>query len=187
MQVPGFLSKASGKNENYPRKLANTDTEIADSWRFCVAGVVGTDNDPINSEDIRYGTPTTWEDLYPIIEESADAEEWEVCLRSEGDGFDLGDENPLAARLLETYRSLSESANAVPFRSGGGTYARHLPNAFSHGLIMRSLCPSIVDILGKGHGSAHGPDECLPVDAYLAAIRVLIGFAETVSDFLINE
>ena len=139
------------------------------------------------SEDIRYGIPATFAELYPAIAENVEAEDWEAHLVSEGDGYDVGDADPLAEVLLASYRRLTGVTDAKPYRSGGGTYARHLPRAFSHGLTVPGIGPSPAAILGEGHGDPHRPDECIPVESYLAAMRILIEYAQVAADFVNNE
>ena len=76
---------------------------------------------------------------------------------------------------------------AAPYRSGGLTYARLLPRAYSMGLLVKTVHPLQRDVLAPGHGNPHSPDEGLPVASYLAALRVLTEYVMTISDYLVNE
>ncbi len=153
--------------------------------RTTVGGMIRTRGGRIFiSQDIRYGAALSWEeDLAPAVLDGADAEEWEVIVDSATDGFDLGDDAPLAARLLADYRRLTGNAAAVPYRSFGGTYARHLPSAYSVGTSFGSCRPAEIP---EGHGGAHAPDEYVTEDAFLAALRILVEYVTTAADFLRN-
>lgn len=83
-------------------------------------------------------------------------------------GFYLGN-NRFAACLGEIYAALGHKGKL--FTMGGGTYARHLPNAFSIGTMTEPRHPSIS--LPDGRGGEHQSDECLCVDDLLSAAHVL--------------
>lgn len=137
------------------------------------------------SQDIRYGAALHWEeDLAPLVEEGVDAEEWEIIIDSATDGFDLGDDAPLAARLLDAFRRLTGNEQAMPYRSLGGTYARHLPAAYSVGTSVDRARPALIP---EGHGGAHAPDEYICEDSLLASLRILTEYVTTSADFLRNE
>lgn len=156
--------------------------------RTAVSGMVRVrDGSLFLSQDIRYGSATSWEKLAPDLYDTVEGEEWDFLLGSAKDGFDLGDGDPLAEALLAAYRRVTGIADAAPYRSGGGTYARLLPRAFSVGLTVPGLSPSPEAVFGEGHGSAHAPDECLGIDGYLAAVRVLAEYVVTVDGYLRNE
>ena len=139
------------------------------------------------SLDIRYGSATSGEALSVLLSDTVRCEGWEFRPESIEDSFDHGDSDPLALALLSSYRRVTGEGNAVANRSGGGTYARHLPRAFSMGLAVNTVRPLQRDVLRPGHGDPHCPDEGLPVASYLAALRVLTEYVMTVSDFLANE
>lgn len=156
--------------------------------RTAVSGMVRMrDGRLFLSQDIRYGSMTSWEELSPDLYDTVEGEEWDFLLGSAKDGFDLGDGDPLAEALLATYRRVTGIADAAPYRSGGGTYARLLPRAFSIGLTVPGLSPSPETVFGEGHGSVHAPDEAIGIDGYLAALRVLAEYVVTVDGFLKNE
>jgi succinyl-diaminopimelate desuccinylase len=156
--------------------------------RTAVTGMVRVrDSRLFLSEDIRFGSATSWQILGPILLETVGDDEWELLIDDAYDGFDLGDADPAVAALLAAYRRLTGDAAAKPYYSGGGTYAKCLPRAFSIGLTVPGVGVRPADLLPAGHGSVHSPDECIPVDAYLAAVRVLTEYALTASSILENE
>lgn len=156
--------------------------------RTAVCGMVRLSDGRLRlSQDIRYGSAVTWQELSLLLGATLREEGWEFSLSSSSDGFDLGDRDPLAASLLSDFRRLTGDEEAAPYYSGGWTYAHHLPRAFSMGLVVKSVRPLQGDVLPGGHGHPHMPDEGLPIDSFLAAMRVLTEYAVTASDFLKNE
>ena len=57
-----------------------------------------------------------------------------------------------------------------PFTSGGGTYARHLPNAVDFGPGDNSITRPFPD----GKGGAHQTDECASIPALLRGLKAYI-------------
>ena len=135
------------------------------------------------SQDIRYGAALAWSDLEPAVLDNLEAEEWEMIPVSKQDGFDLGDDSPLSAALLDVYKRVTGRGDAKPYRSFGGTYARCLPMAYSIGTVLGGTRP---DFIPEGHGGAHAPDEFISEDGYLAALPVMAEFLITVDEYLKN-
>lgn len=138
------------------------------------------------SMDIRYGSCIGWEELSGLLASTLAKEGWEFRCGEATDGFDHGDTAPLVGALLAAFRRVTGDEQAAPYRSGGLTYARHLSHAFSMGLVVNSVRPLQDDVLSGGHGHPHAPDEGLPIDSFLAAMRVLAEYVTTASGFLAN-
>ena len=156
--------------------------------RTAVSGMVRVrDGRLFLSQDIRYGSATSWRELGPILDEVTADEDWEFLLGSAHDGFALDEADPAASALLAAYRRVTGDEGAKPYYSGGGTYARCLPRAFSVGLAVPTVGMEARAVLPAGHGDAHSPDECIPEASYLAALRVLTEYVVTASDILTNE
>lgn len=139
------------------------------------------------SEDIRYGSATSWNTLSKTVGATLASYGWRFECGEATDGFELEENGPLSSALLRVYREESGDGEAMPYRSGGGTYARHLTNAYSVGL----TCP--VDRkkrtypLPTGHGGVHQADECICEDEYLLAIRILTMMLLSLDEALQNE
>lgn len=101
-------------------------------------------------------------------------------------GFELCDVNDSAPFFISPdrreIRTLCQIANHVlghaykPYTMGGGTYARHLPNAVGFGPGL----PDQENPFPAGRGQGHQPDECIPVKqlmdgckAYVLALKAL--------------
>ncbi len=88
-------------------------------------------------------------------------------------GYLHAEDDRFMNRILDVYRDLT-GFKAEAVTSGGGTYSRVLPRAYSVGDRLYSTTPHK---LPKGHGSPHQPDEFVPISALLDQIAII---AETV-------
>ncbi len=156
--------------------------------RTAVTGVVRfSEGRLFLSEDIRFGASVSARVISEELRREVEKEGFSLITESVSDGFDLGDGSLFSDRLLSAYRRLTGEAEAVPYRSGGGTYARHLPRAYSVGLSVPSVGPSPDCLAALGYGGAHERDECLPIASYLASLRVLTEFVLLASENDENE
>ncbi|MBR7094771.1 MAG: Sapep family Mn(2+)-dependent dipeptidase [Clostridia bacterium] len=154
--------------------------------RTAVCGMVRTQASRLFlSEDIRFGVPfsTLSDDLF----EGVDGEDYELCLTSCDEPFDHGDGDPLAARLMDAFRRLTGDTAATPYRSGGGTYARCLPRAYSCGLLYRETGDASPLALPAGHGDPHTPDEYVSGEELVRGTRILAEYLLTAAAYLANE
>ena len=134
-------------------------------------GIVRTESGKLSlSFDVRFGCSVTCEDVLAKIEQHT-SDAWQAQNIRATDGFLLDPEGETAKKILDVYRTVSGNKEAEPFLMGGGTYARHLKNAYSVGTVAWYRCKS--PALPKGHGGAHQSDEFLCIDAFLEAIKIL--------------
>ena len=123
------------------------------------------------SLDIRYGTAIDSEEMVRTLANTA--EEYGFVLQTVENkaGFLL----PLGSPFDEALLSVCEAHSGerpTPFLMGGGTYARHLKNAYS----IATYVPYVADPYvapAAGHGGAHQSDEHLPIAAFLEAAALL--------------
>ena len=134
-------------------------------------GIVRTKSGkPSLSFDVRFGSAATCEEVLAKLKQHT-SDDWKAENIRATDGFLLDVNGEAPKRILEVYRTVSGQRDAVPFLMGGGTYARHLKNAYSVGTAAWYKCKS--PVLPKGHGGAHQSDEFLCIDAFLEAIKIL--------------
>lgn len=81
----------------------------------------------------------------------------------------LPKEHPWVQTLAQVYDS-KVGYRGKPFIMGGGCYARCLPNALGFG--PGPLYEHWQDFLPKGHGGAHGPDECQHLPSMVAQAKL---------------
>ena len=134
-------------------------------------GIVRTESGkPSLSFDVRFGSAATCEEVLAKLKQHT-SDDWKAENIRATDGFLLDVNGEAPKRILEVYRTVSGQRDAVPFLMGGGTYARHLKNAYSVGTAAWYKCKS--PVLPQGHGGAHQSDEFLCIDAFLEAIKIL--------------
>ena len=147
-----------------------------------VNGVVSTDCGRIVlSFDCRYGTVVPAKKVEEQIDKALARVGFNLISIENDEGFRLPENDPAAKTVVETYRALTGDADAKPYYSGGGTYARHLKNAFSTGTALPGY-PILR--MRPGHGGEHQQDECVNVDALLGAIQMTLGMAIALLDTL---
>ncbi len=139
------------------------------------------------SEDIRYGSAVSWETLSRALAGALAPCGWQFECGGATDGFELEEDGALSNALLAVYREESGDGEARPYRSGGGTYARHLKNAYSVGLTCPIGGQKRTYPLPTGHGGVHQADECICEEEYLLGIRILTMMLLSLDEALHHE
>lgn len=91
------------------------------------------------------------------------------CVPKDGD---------FVAALMSAFSEVAGLDDA-PYVFGGGTYARHLPNAVAFGHSMPKDKRKKPD-LPEGHGGIHEPDEALNIGEFIDAIEIYINAIERI-------
>ena len=181
-----MASAAMFLSDPYGGALGMAGSDGVFGRRTAAAGMVRVrDGRFFISQDIRFGTGIAWEELLALIEEGADAEDFEVLVDTATDAFDLGDEASEVAPLMAAYARITGDDQARPYRSGGGTYAKYLPNAYSVGVLYRPEGEAH-RLVPEKHGGAHAPDEFIRVGAFLDSLRILMEYITTLDGILNN-
>ena len=138
----------------------------------CANGIVDLkDGRAFVSFDIRYGCVYSGDEIKNFIMNRAD--KWEINIAHDSAGYNHNG-SPLADAMLDVYKHFSGDENAKPTYISGGTYSRHLKNAFSIG----NYAPykAVKPDFPEGHGSYHQPDEAIDIEALLESIKIIIFF-----------
>lgn len=85
--------------------------------------------------------------------------------------FHLSPDSREARMILEIVREATGKEDTTYYYMSGGTYAKHLPNAFATGC--HADDPENTPDLPEGHGRAHQADECLSVPGWMKGIAML--------------
>ena len=128
-------------------------------------GIVKTEEGRLAfSLDIRYGTAVGEKELEEKLAATAESLGFSLSMKENREGFLCDKSGEALSAILDACEDFS-GTRPEPFTMGGGTYARHLKNAYSVG----TFVPYIHDPFDapEGHGGAHQADEHLPVDAFL--------------------
>ncbi len=120
------------------------------------------------SFDIRYCTAISANDLSEKLHSAfATIENF-----NNREGFAIPRDNKVAAALERVYMELSGDNKAQGIYMGGGTYCRHLKNAFSIGTQADYIENDCVQ-LPEGHGGVHQSDEVLYINRFIEAIKIV--------------
>ena len=133
------------------------------------------------SFDFRYGTSVPASKIEKKIDETLSRVGFDLVSIDNDEGFRLPEDSPAGRTVIATYRELTGDVNAAPYYSAGGTYARHLKNAFSVGT---SLPGGHTPKLRVGHGGEHQPDECINIDSLLGATAMTLAMSVALLDTL---
>lgn len=138
----------------------------------CANGIVNVkDGKMYFTLDVRYGNESTGNSILTNVKAALAKYNYDVEHFEDMPGFLLDENSDVTKAIIETYRKFTGDEEAKPYKSSGGTYARHIPNAYAIGTTL---------VEGKqgldmpiGHGGIHESDECLDIDGYLKAIVLL--------------
>lgn len=139
----------------------------------CANGIVKIEADGrlMFTLDIRYGNEADGEKTEKNLIKALSLLGFEGEIENNDPGFLLDESGKDMEIILGSCRDVSKEADAMPYKTYGGTYARRLKNAFA---ISHSAPWSHEDLgLPAGHGGAHQSDEALSVDAFLGGIKTL--------------
>ena len=116
--------------------------------------------------DCRYGISTSGEAITARLREAAGSAA-EIQVDADAAPFYLTLDNPAIQACMESY-NLVTGENAHPFTIGGGTYARHFPNAAAFGPEHPERpAPAFA-------GPIHGIDEAARLSDLLEALKIYI-------------
>ena len=132
-------------------------------------GIVRMENGILTlSFDTRYGAGDG-RDLAETVRERLSALGFDYEEKEINPGYLTSADHPAVVALLAAYREVTGDSESESCLSAGGTYARHLTNAFPTGT---TLFPPIPFALPDGHGGVHQPDECISIDSLLTGIVI---------------
>ena len=132
-----------------------------------VGGKISTENGVFTQTiDCRYGISTSGEAITARLREAAGSAA-EIQVDADAAPFYLTLDNPAIQACMESY-NLVTGENARPFTIGGGTYARHFPNAAAFGPEHPERpAPAFA-------GPIHGIDEAARLSDLLEALKIYI-------------
>jgi succinyl-diaminopimelate desuccinylase len=121
------------------------------------------------SLDIRYGSASDGAELEGKVRDTIESSGFSIVFLSNDEGFRIDENAPASKGMLEVYSALS-GGETKPFYSGGGTYARHLKNAYSIGVSVPYIKKKMT--FSPGHGGIHQSDEAVSLDALVESFSV---------------
>lgn len=128
------------------------------------------------SFDIRYGSTQDSVKLEQAGDRSLEKYGYIPVEKDNRPGFTINSDSPYPAIFEDIYAELTgERLKRVTM--SGGTYARRLKNAFSVGTyIIKKDRETPVFQMPEGHGGAHQCDECIDIEGFFEAVKVLFNY-----------
>ena len=132
-----------------------------------VGGVIGMDKGHVfQTVDCRYPTTSSGQDIVAQLTGNW-GELAQVHVLSDDKPFYMALDNPAVQVCVDTYNAVT-GEQAQPYTIGGGTYARHFPNAVSFGPEHPERpAPDFA-------GPIHGVDEAANIDWLMEALQIYI-------------
>lgn len=143
----------------------------------CVNGMCRTVNGKLRlSFDIRYGDSVDGKELEKKIDSRLEQLGFTAVEKDNRPGFSIDKDSKFPAIFEDIYEQLiGERLNRVTM--AGGTYARKLKNAFSIGtsIIKKDRAKPTLE-MPVGHGGPHQCDECIDIEGFFEAVKVLFNY-----------
>ncbi len=134
------------------------------------------------SFDMRYSSALDSDDLEARTKAAFKEFGFAVDMKENKKGFSIPDNSPIPAKLEEAYKDITD-IEKKSIKLGGGTYARYIDNAFSVGTYTTTADRTTPFFeMPAGHGEAHQCDEMIDIEAFFAAVRVLIQYIIVMDD-----
>lgn len=133
-----------------------------------VGGVIGFEDNTLSLHiDVRYPVTVKGEDV--MAKAMAHADKMGCALRGKRDSKPtyISADSDLVKTCTATVNKVM-GKNWQPFTMGGGTYARHMNNAYALG----AEEPDWVSPFGPYRGGMHQADECAPIELLLNTTRI---------------
>ena len=143
----------------------------------CVNGMCRTVDGKLRlSFDIRYGDTVNGVKLEETADRFLEKQGFKAVEKDNRPGFSIDKDSKFPSVFEDIYEGITgERLERVTM--AGGTYARKLKNAFSIGTsIIRKDRETPVFQMPDGHGGAHQCDECIDIEGFFEAVKVLFNY-----------
>ncbi len=136
----------------------------------CISGLVSMRESRLALNlNIRYPVSTDGAFLLRCVRTACAPHGFSMALLNHNKPLYLPAGHPAVQALTACYNEAT-GAGSAPYVTGGGTYARHMPNCVAFGCEF----PGHASPYGAGRGGFHQPDECLSVDDLLLSLKIYI-------------
>lgn len=165
-----FLYKA-GSN-GYGEKIGIGCEDEISGKLTCNAGVLSLEEGKIRLVlDIRYPITIAVKDILSKLTAKASKYGFIVAEYSDSKPYYMEKNHPFVQLLMDAWREQT-GLDGEPYVMGGGTYARHIPNAVAFGTGMDRDLSALG--LPEGHGNCHGADETEVLENLINAIYIYV-------------
>ena len=162
----GLLEKAT--SEYLGKTLGIDETDKDFGYLTCVGGIISTvDGSVVQDFNIRHIPYTSYEEIAKTIEKTVAPYGGKVTVGMQSEGYFVNGDDAKIKALTSAYeRVIGEKCE--PYTTGGGTYARHLPNTVAFG----SAIPSERSYFDSERGNAHQRDEYMSVKEFYLGMEI---------------
>lgn len=128
------------------------------------------------SFDMRYSSALDTDDLLKKTKSAFAGLGWTASVVDNMLGFSIAADSKIPEIFEGIYKEVT-GIDKKSFKLGGGTYARHIKNAFSVGTCTETKDSNAPVLqMPAGHGGAHQCDEMIDLDGFFAALRVIVQY-----------
>lgn len=136
----------------------------------CISGLISMREGRIALNlNIRYPVSTDGEFLLRCVRTACAPHGFSMRLLGHSKPLYLPVAHPAVQILTDCYNEAT-GTNSAPYVTGGGTYARHMPNCVAFGCEF----PEHASPFGAERGGFHQPDECISIDDLLSSLKIYI-------------
>lgn len=154
----------------YGERLGIAAQDAPSGRLTCICGLLRLEGRKIRmSLNIRYPVTHDGEAITGALARYAQENGAGFCFDDDDKPSYLPITHPAVKQLCQVYRDCT-GKDAEPYVMGGGTYARHLPNAVAFGPDF----PQEAKPFGQGRGDCHQPDECQSIKGLIEATRIYV-------------
>lgn len=152
----------------------------------CVNGMCRTVDKRLRlSFDIRYGDTFDGIELERIAEKGLAEKEFTIIEKDNRPGFFI-DDDTFPTAFEDIYEEITNE-RLTRVTMAGGTYARRLRNAFSTGTsVITKNRNNPVFKMPDGHGGAHQCDECIDIEGFFTAVKILLNYILACDEMLLS-
>ncbi len=123
--------------------------------------------------DIRYGSQFEPQALENALHKKWQEAGWRIVHIHNRPGFSVEDDSPIPHILKDVCDTLIGRETKFYYMAGG-TYSRHLRNAFTVGSAALHASREVPgSFLPTGHGGAHQRDEAIDIESFFLGVRIL--------------
>lgn len=170
----------------YGKGLGISHDDLIFGKTTCVNGICITHGNKLRlSFDIRYGCSVDGLGLESIASDRLSENSFKVLEKDNRPGFYIEDDT-----YPSVFEGIYESLTGERLKKttmAGGTYARRLKNAFSIGtsVIIKDRKAPVFN-MPDGHGGAHQCDECIDIEGFFVAVKILLNYILACDEMLMS-
>lgn len=165
----GYFGLLESATAEYLGKTLGIDEEDdAFGYLTCVGGIISTvDGCAVQDFNIRHLPSTSYKAIAERIEKAVAPYGGKVNIGMQSEGYFVNGDDAKIKALTSAYEQVL-GTKCEPYTTGGGTYARWLPNTVAFG----SAIPSERNYFDSERGNAHQRDEYMSVKEFYLGMEI---------------